>query len=116
MAEGFTNAWGKGVIEAYSAGTEPVGKVNEQAVKVMKEKKIDISHQRPKTLDDIPVPDMIISMGSDDVCPRIPGVPATDWGLADPEGREEAFFSRIRDIIATRVRSLIMEAKAGRLP
>ncbi len=116
MAEGFAKAYGKGVIEAYSAGTNPVAEVNSKAIKAMKEKGIDISDQKPKTLDDIPVPDMVISMSSEDVIPRIPGVTSVDWGLADPKDREDSFFNRVRDIIAARVRSLIEEVEDGVLP
>jgi len=51
MAEGFAKEYGKGVIEAYSAGLKPAG-VNPRAVTVMKEVGIDISHQKSKAIDE----------------------------------------------------------------
>ena len=32
MAEGFARTFGTGVVEAYSAGSRPSGKVNEKAI------------------------------------------------------------------------------------
>ena len=51
MAEGFARHFGGGRIEAYSAGMEP-GRLNPFAVAVMREKRIDISHQRSKAFEE----------------------------------------------------------------
>jgi arsenate reductase len=48
MAEGFAKKLG---WDAYSAGTHPEIAVNHYAIKVMNEIGIDISHQKPKSLD-----------------------------------------------------------------
>ena len=48
MAEGFARNLGEGVIEAYSAGSRPSGKINPEAIKVMQEVGIDISAQSSK--------------------------------------------------------------------
>jgi arsenate reductase len=53
MAEGFAKKLGQGKIEAKSAGSNPSGKVEGMAIKVMKEKGIDISVQRSKGFDDL---------------------------------------------------------------
>lgn len=50
MAQGFLQSFDKD-IEVHSAGTEPAKQVNQTAVKVMKEAGIDISHHRPKLVD-----------------------------------------------------------------
>ena len=54
MAEGFARIIGKEEWDVCSAGTQMAEEVNPNAVKVMAEKRIDISMQRPKTLQDIP--------------------------------------------------------------
>ena len=48
MAEGFAKKLG---WDAHSAGTHPEIAVNHYAIKVMNEVGIDISHQKPKSLD-----------------------------------------------------------------
>jgi len=50
MAEGFLRSFDKD-IEVYSAGTRAEAIVNPYAVKVMAEKGIDISKQKPKSVD-----------------------------------------------------------------
>ena len=50
MAEGFLKSFDKN-LEVYSAGTAAEGKVNPFAVKVMKEAGIDISQQKPESVD-----------------------------------------------------------------
>jgi arsenate reductase len=51
MAEGFMKSLDK-ELEVYSAGTNPEIKINSYAVKVMKEKGIDIEKQYPKNVDE----------------------------------------------------------------
>jgi arsenate reductase len=50
MAEGFLKSFNS-KPEVYSAGTAAEGKVNPYAVKAMGELGIDISHQRPESVD-----------------------------------------------------------------
>jgi arsenate reductase len=50
MAQAFLQSFDKN-IEVHSAGTEPSEKVNQVAVKVMKESGIDISRNKPKSVD-----------------------------------------------------------------
>jgi arsenate reductase len=50
MAHGFLQSYDKN-ITVCSAGTEPAKEVNPKAVKVMKEAGIDISHHKPKLVD-----------------------------------------------------------------
>ena len=52
MAEGWARALKPGVIEPFSAGTEPHG-LNPLAVKVMKEVGVDISEQTSKHVDSL---------------------------------------------------------------
>jgi arsenate reductase len=65
MAEGFARFWGSDVIDAWSAGSKPSGKVNETGIAVMKEKNIDLSTHTSKGLRDLPTDkwDYVITMG-----------------------------------------------------
>ena len=48
IAEGFARFFGKDILEAYSAGSRPSGKINRMAIEVMQEIGIDISRQKSK--------------------------------------------------------------------
>ncbi len=52
MAEGLVNHFLGDCWQAHSGGTQPAGYVHPLAVEVMAELGIDISSQRPKSLDD----------------------------------------------------------------
>ncbi len=108
MAEGFAHALGEGKLEAYSAGTEPAGKVNENAIRVMAEKGVDISRQTSKTLEALPGKiDLLVTMGCGVECPFVPATAREDWGLDDPVGKPLEEFCRVRDIIEEKVRQLL---------
>ena len=88
-------------FEFYSAGTETKPRINQDAVRLMKELYgIDMEKtQYSKLIDQIPTPDIVISMGCDVGCPYI-GRPFDDnWGLPDPTGKpDEAFIEVIHKI------------------
>ena len=90
-----------GEFEFYSAGTETKPQINQDAVRLMKRVYgIDMEQtQYSKLVDEIPVPDIVISMGCDVGCPYI-GRPFDDkWGLPDPTGQsDEVFAETIRQI------------------
>ena len=90
-----------GEFAFYSAGTETKPRINQDAVRLMKELYgIDMEQtQYSKLIDEIPVPDVVISMGCDVGCPYI-GRPFDDnWGLPDPTGQSDAaFIETIRKI------------------
>ncbi|MFW6122432.1 MAG: arsenate reductase ArsC [Petrotogales bacterium] len=114
MAEGFAKEFGSDVLEVYSAGTHPAGRVNQNAVEVMKEKGIDICGQYPKLLEDIPKNlDILITMGCEVECPFVPSKIREDWGLNDPVGKPLKFFRKIRDIIEVKVKELVKKTKEG---
>jgi len=50
MAEGFLKSFDSN-LEVYSAGTKPEKEVNPRAIQVMKEKKIDLSSNRPENVE-----------------------------------------------------------------
>ena len=85
----------------YSAGTETKPCINQDTVRLMKELYgIDMEkEQYSKTIDEIPTPDIAISMGCDVGCPFIGKAFDDNWGLADPTGQsDECFIEIIRQI------------------
>lgn len=111
MAEGFARHLGKGIIEPYSAGTKPSGKVKSGAIEVMAEAGIDISSQRSKGFADLPVKDFdaVVTMGCGDVCPFVPAKEHIEWKIEDPKGKDMPFFRKVRDQIKEKVAALIKE-------
>ena len=90
-----------GVFESYSAGTETKPQINQDAVRIMKQRYgIDMEQtQYSKLISDIPEPDIAISMGCNVGCPFI-GRPFDDnWELDDPTGKsDEEFITIIKKI------------------
>ena len=83
-------------FECYSAGTERVPKINGDAVRLMKELyDIDMSEQYSKLIDEIPEPDIAISMGCDVGCPYIGRALDDNWGLPDPTGENDDVFKAV---------------------
>ena len=113
MAEGFAKKWGGDVLDAWSAGSKPSGKVNETGIKVMAEKGIDLSTHRSKGLTEIPEGkwDHVITMGCGDACPFVPAAHRDDWALRDPKNLPLDEFRVVRDDIESRVKKLIEEVK-----
>jgi arsenate reductase len=100
---------GQDKIEAYSAGSNPSGKVEEVAIKVMKEKGIDISNQTSKGFDELKekIFDYVITMGCRDVCPFVPARQRIEWDLSDPQGKPIQAYREIRDGIEKKVQEFI---------
>lgn len=112
MAEGFARHWASKqglAVEAYSAGSRPSGKINPLAAEAMKEKEIDLSRQRSKGLEEVPVTiwDALVTMGCEDRCPSFPAKKRADWELEDPKGKDLESVRKIRDQIETKVKTLL---------
>ena len=111
MAEGFLKSFDD-TIEVYSAGTEPSSQVHPLAIKAMAEMNIDISKNRPKSVDEFIHQsfDYVITVcgGANESCPTFTGRVNNRWhiGFDDPAeatGTNEevmAEFRRIRNEIA----------------
>jgi len=117
MAEGFTRHYGQGRVEALSAGMEP-SRLNPYAVKVMREKGIDISRQYSKAFDETLARqmDLVVTVcgHANESCPVLPpDVKRLHWPLEDPaaatgsEAEIQARFREVRDLIEVRVRDLV---------
>ncbi|MGZ3590612.1 MAG: arsenate reductase ArsC [Thermodesulfobacteriota bacterium] len=111
MAQGFAEAFGKGRVEVYSAGSRPSSQINPLAIEVMKEKDIDLSGRRPKGLHDLPPVEMdyLITMGCEETCPAVPARKVIEWQIPDPKGKPIDEIRRIRDILEAKVKELLEE-------
>ena len=89
IAEALGRHLASDVFESYSAGTETKPQINQDAVRIMKELHgidMEAEGQHSKLINDIPDPDIAISMGCNVGCPFI-GRPFDDnWGIEDPTG------------------------------
>jgi arsenate reductase len=108
IAEALAKHYAADVFEAYSAGTETKDHINQDAVRLMKERYgIDMeSSQRSKLLKDIPRIDIVITMGCNVECPYLPCKFREDWGLEDPSGKSDEAFNEVIDTIDARVQEL----------
>lgn len=113
MAEGFARALGADLLEPWSAGSKPSGKINPTAIQLMKEKGIDLTYQVSKGLNDLPKIqwDYVFTMGCGDACPFVPAVCHEDWGIQDPKNLPLDQFRKIRDEIEEKIRELIDRVK-----
>lgn len=101
IAEALGKEFASDVFESYSAGTETKPKINQDAVRLMKQVYgIDMeATQYSKLLSDIPKVDVVITMGCNVQCPFLPCSFREDWGLDDPTGQsDEAFLEIIHQI------------------
>jgi arsenate reductase len=114
MAEAFARKRG---ILAMSAGTLPAANVNPVVVEVMKERKIDLSENRPKilTMQMVNEANLVVTMGCslEEVCPA-PIIAKmqkklVDWHLEDPKGKSIQEVRKIRDEIELKVQELSKE-------
>ena len=99
IAEALGKKLAADVFESYSAGTETKPRINQDAVRLMKQVHgIDMeATQYSKLLSELPEVDVVVTMGCNVNCPFLPCTHREDWGLEDPSGKpDEAFFETIR--------------------
>lgn len=92
----------------YSAGTQKQPKINQDAVRLIKAiYGVDMeSTQYSKTIDEIPSPDIAISMGCNVTCPFIGRNFDENWGLEDPTGKSDEFFLETIKKIEEKIKEL----------
>lgn len=93
LGEALFNHLGKGRIRAFSAGSQPSGKVSPVALETLEKHGIPLSEARSKSWDEFAAPgapeiDFIFTVcasAAGEACPLWPGHPTTaHWGIADP--------------------------------
>lgn len=115
IAEALGKYLASDIFDSYSAGTETKPKINQDAVRLMKEKyQIDMEKtQYSKLLDDIPDVDVIITMGCNVSCPYLPCKYREDWGLEDPTGKDDEEFKKVIKQIHKNILQLVDKIKNG---
>ena len=106
MAEGLLRAAAGDIIDVYSAGVKPAGRIHPRAITAMTEIGIDISGHTSKHLDQFleqPITTVITVCGNaDEACPMFPGkVNRHHWGFSDPGhyvGTEEEITAEFRKV------------------
>jgi protein-tyrosine-phosphatase len=100
IAEVVLNRLGRGKFRAFSAGSQPAGKVNPNALRVLQLAHYDLTGLRSKSWEEFAAPgspklDFVFTVcdnAAKEVCPIWPGQPMTaHWGVPDPakvEGTE----------------------------
>src|SRR3990172_247564 len=109
MAQAFAKIHGKGMVEAYSAGSRPSGKVHPKAIESMKELNYDLSSHASKSLQEIPEGsyEYVVTMGCGDACPWVPAKEHIDWDIPDPKNMEKEDFRKVSDLIEGKVKELL---------
>ena len=102
------NDIGRGRFKAYSAGSQPSGKINPHAIDMLSKLNYDVSALRSKSWNEFAAPgapdlDFVFTVCDDaanETCPYWPGQPMTaHWGLPDPS-RTEGSDAEIRAAFA----------------
>ena len=122
LAEATLNHLGRGRFRAFSAGSQPSGRVNPFALELLTARGHPTDGVRSKSWDEFaapgaPVMDFIITVcdnAAGEVCPLWPGHPASaHWGVEDPaaaEGSDEnkrAAFVTVYTVLRRRIERLI---------
>jgi arsenate reductase len=113
MAEAILNRKGKPTFTAYSAGSQPTGKVRPEALKQLEIAHLPTDGARSKGWEEFSTPDAprmdfvftVCDCAAAEVCPVWPGHPVTGhWGVPDPaavKGSPEEIEKAFRDAFMT---------------
>ena len=117
MAEGIALALLPPGVKVWSAGSRPTS-VRPEAIAVLKEIGIDISHHRSKAVAEIAAAevDTVITLCGEEECPLFLGkATRLHWGLPDPaavagtEAERLASFRQVRDEIRRRIANTLVQ-------
>ena len=98
------------VFESYSAGTETKPRINQDAVRLMKEIygiDMEADGQHSKLISELPKVDIAISMGCNVGCPFIGRAFDDNWELEDPTGKSDEEFK----LVISKIEKQILELK-----
>jgi len=120
LLESILNQSGR--VTAYSAGSQPAGKVHPQSLTLLAGEGIDTSAARSKSwdefaADDAPVMDAVITVcgsAAEETCPMWPGAPVrAHWGVEDPAAAAkpdwDTAFRTAYDILGRRAAAFLTE-------
>ncbi|MFK7835665.1 MAG: arsenate reductase ArsC [Sulfitobacter sp.] len=120
LLESLFTHLGSGRVCAFSAGSEPAGKVNPYAIALLTEEGHNVSDFRSKSWDefgqtDAPQMDIVITVcgsAAAETCPIWPGTPLrAHWGVEDPaaspDDKAPAAFAESYDILRRRAEAFL---------
>lgn len=118
LGEVLINELGRGRLSAFSAGSQPVGRVNPGATDKLKREGHDVAGLESKSWDRFsgsgaPEIDIVITVcdnAAGESCPIWNGAPVTaHWGIPDPASEEdvEAAFDAAYDALRGRIEALL---------
>jgi arsenate reductase len=122
MAECLLNRWGQGRFMAYSAGSQPKGRVHPMTLRLLHDYNHHTEKLRSKDWEEFARPgapqlDFVFTVcdsAAAEVCPVWPGQPMTaHWGVEDPaaligpEDRTYAYFKRIYSYLEARIKIFV---------
>lgn len=97
IAEAIMNRLGQGRFRAFSAGSQPAGRVNPRTIHLLEHLNYDTSFARSKDWSEFAGPDApkmdfvftVCDSAAAEACPVWPGQPMTaHWGVPDPAAAE----------------------------
>ena len=119
LSEAISNQLGNGIIQAFSAGSQPAGEVHPLSIKYLAVKGYSVKGLRSQSWDEFESeqPDIVITVcdsAAEETCPtRFGNTIKVHWPLADPsklkgseQDIENAFFDAI-NTIEQRVQKLL---------
>lgn len=102
IAEALGKKYASDVFDSYSAGIKLNNQINQDAVRIVKKLygiDMNVNGHHSKLIDEIPNPDITISMGCDVGCPFIGRAFDDDWELLDhTEKSDEVLIAVIKEI------------------
>lgn len=110
MSQAFAKMIGGTAVKAFSAGSNPSGRINQKAIVAMNELGYNLKAHRSKSLEQVKefAPfDVVVTMGCGDACPWMPAKQFIDWQIPDPREMNEEEFNKVRDLIKEKVTELI---------
>ena len=117
IAEALGKLLAADAFESCSGGTETVPRINQDAVRLMRELYgVDMElTQRSKLITELPPMVTTMSTGGNVNCPHLPCRHREDWGLEDPTGRGDPAFRETIAAIHQRILSLRARLLGGEL-
>lgn len=122
LGEAILNRLGGERIRAFSAGSQPTGKVNPLALALLERRGYDTASLRSKSWDEFATPDAppirfvltVCDSAARETCPVWPGAPVTaHWGLPDPaaatgsDADKRAAFESAYEVLEQRIAAFV---------
>jgi protein-tyrosine-phosphatase len=112
IAEALGKHLASDVFCSCSAGTETKPQINQDAVRLVEKMyPISMKNQYSKLIENIPTPDIVITMGCNVKCPYLPCKHREDWGLDDPTGKNDDEFIKVINTIENKILDLAHRIK-----